>query len=111
MQGALYVTINTTVQCHKAAGFYIEKCVLFSESLGRFAFVNTSLCISDQLGTSALFADARTCVKRCQKCHGFLAILTLPAFYTQCTDKLRLAGNFIFPLKKKQANTRSISEN
>lgn len=33
MQGALCVTINTTFQCHKAAGLYIEKCVLFSESL------------------------------------------------------------------------------
>lgn len=76
MQGALYVTINTTFQCHKAAGFYIEKCVLFSESLGRFAFVNISLFIGDQLGTSALFSDARTCVKRYQKCHGFLAILS-----------------------------------
>lgn len=111
MQGALYVTINTTFQCHKAAGLYIEKCVLFSEILGRFAFVNISLFSSDQLGTSTLFSDARTCVKRHQKCHGFLAILSLPAFYTQCTDKLRLACNFLFPLKKKEANARSISEN
>lgn len=63
MQGALYVTINTTFQCHKAAGLYIEKCVLFSESLGRFAFVNISLFIGDQLGTSALFSDARSDIK------------------------------------------------